>query len=107
MKTTGNLFYYVRVILLGSLLLTVLGAYAATPSTEPPFAQSDAPVALADTNFGMQNTVVQAGRIGSANATSTHADEAQAAQQGETRPSRFRETMKGFFGPNLNVTLRQ
>lgn len=105
MTTVGNLFYYIRLILLTTLLLTVLSAYATPPSSEP----AEPPLTVASVS-----ETKQAGKLTMMNASAHQAtvltsEGASAAMPAEpaTESSRFRETMRNFFGPNLNVKLRQ
>ena len=105
MTTVGNLFYYIRLILLTTLLLTVLTAYATPASSE----MAEPPLTVASVS-----DTAQTGRLTMANASARPAtamtpERASAGMTAEpaTESSRFRETMRNFFGPNLNVKLRQ
>lgn len=105
MTTVGNLFYYIRLILLTTLLLSVLTAYATPPSSEP----AEPPLTVASMSETPQTgrlTMVNASARPAATSTSDGASAAMPAEPA-TESSRFRETMRDFFGPNLNVKLRQ
>lgn len=109
MTTIGNLFYYLRVILLSALLLTVLSAYAAPPQSSQSL-QHQPQMTVASMSHAIQAGGASATLAGMNQAAATSASPSGNVSAGsapEAETSRFRETMKNFFGPNLNVKLRQ